>query len=422
MRRLERGRELPLAPMRLALAALGLLLLCLPATAPADTDTFLTLDSVPGDYIGQGQHLTFTRADGVFQAILGQGGTTIYFTGYGLTHNWTVAMAAPNFYPLVPGTYLNATRYPFESPLVPGLAVYGDGRGCNQDFGNFVVLESTLSPSVPGYVLSFAADFEQHCEFPDAPALTGSIRFNSCVSQPDGTPCSNGNLCIARFACQSGQCGGMPTTCPLPDACHFAGSCDPATGVCSYAAKNGGDTDGDGVCDANDDCPDVPNPDQSDVDRDGLGDACDPVDGTLDLASARVRRSRGDVPTGSIRVRGTMLTHPPGDVFRTASGLAARVRDGVALDRTFAWDGAECVPSPRGITCRTSDRNAKASFRHLQGTASLFGFVVSIRHADIAAPIAGPIALDLVHDGDIDRVGMLDACAVTNVGVSCRRR
>lgn len=37
----------------------------------------------------------------------------------------------------------------------------------------------------------------------------------------------------------------------------------------------GGDTDGDGVCDARDNCPAVANPDQGDWDDDGIGDACD---------------------------------------------------------------------------------------------------------------------------------------------------
>jgi hypothetical protein len=37
-----------------------------------------------------------------------------------------------------------------------------------------------------------------------------------------------------------------------------------------------GDSDGDGVADAGDDCPDAPNADQSDVDLDGIGDVCDP--------------------------------------------------------------------------------------------------------------------------------------------------
>ena len=39
-------------------------------------------------------------------------------------------------------------------------------------------------------------------------------------------------------------------------------------------AQLGGDSDGDAICDANDNCPDVFNPDQSDSDGDGIGDAC----------------------------------------------------------------------------------------------------------------------------------------------------
>lgn len=36
------------------------------------------------------------------------------------------------------------------------------------------------------------------------------------------------------------------------------------------------DTDGDGVADAIDNCPSVLNPDQGDLDADGIGDSCDP--------------------------------------------------------------------------------------------------------------------------------------------------
>lgn len=65
------------------------------------------------------------------------------------------------------------------------------------------------------------------------------------------------------------------------DADLIADACDPCPGF----PGPGTDTDSDGLCDANDNCDTVPNPDQADVDHDGLGAACDPCDlgfGTAD--------------------------------------------------------------------------------------------------------------------------------------------
>ena len=57
----------------------------------------------------------------------------------------------------------------------------------------------------------------------------------------------------------------------------------------------GADADGDGVPDANDDCPHTPNPDQADRDGDGAGDACDPcpTDASCGPSIAGTFRGRG---------------------------------------------------------------------------------------------------------------------------------
>jgi hypothetical protein len=117
--------------------------------------------------------------------------------------------------PLQIASYPNATRFPFEAVTAPGLAIAGNGRGCNQDFGQFTVLDIVYDAS--GNVSRFAADFEQHCETPTAPALVGAIRYNSDVPVP--------GLIVPSIAVNSP---------PNPDGCYEAtsptGALVPVTG------------------------------------------------------------------------------------------------------------------------------------------------------------------------------------------------
>jgi hypothetical protein len=93
---------------------------------------------------------------------------------------WSLNFAAPSGQKLVPTTYQNAQRYPFEPPGVPGLSVDGNGAGCNTLSGSFVIHQVTANKS--GALSNFSADFIQHCEGA-APALFGSVRINSVLDQ-----------------------------------------------------------------------------------------------------------------------------------------------------------------------------------------------------------------------------------------------
>jgi hypothetical protein len=79
---------------------------------------------------------------------------------------------------------------------------------------------------------------------------------NPCAGRPDGTPCDDGDACTQNDVCQAGVCvGGNPIVCAPLDQSHGTGTCNPATGVCSYPARaNGTPCDDGNACTQGDTC------------------------------------------------------------------------------------------------------------------------------------------------------------------------
>jgi VCBS repeat-containing protein len=151
----------------------------------AAAQTFVTMSSQPGDFVGQGQTYNFTPANSTINAsIIRDGvianGVQITITAPG--QSWTLSFAAPSPGWLVPGTYTGATRWPFQAPGTPGLDVSGDGRGANMVAGQFTVTQAVYAS---GNVVSFAASFTQYGDGSTS-ALTGQVDFNFTNNEQRG--------------------------------------------------------------------------------------------------------------------------------------------------------------------------------------------------------------------------------------------
>jgi hypothetical protein len=111
-------------------------------------------------------------------------------------------------------------------------------------------------------------------------------------------------------------------------------------------ALAGGDSDGDGVCDADDNCPGVANSDQTDSDGDGLGDAC-------------------DMPMPNLTA---LLDHSPASPTAadliTFTATVANTGDGAAGPSTLLFDiGGEAVGVPFDVPALASGESFTAERR-----------------------------------------------------------
>jgi hypothetical protein len=131
--------------------------------------SYLRVVSSKGDYIGAGKSYSYSGE--VLTVQRNQRGVSISVEG---PTGWRILFGAPNGQFLDVGEYQDAKRFPF-SDASPGIEFTGQGRGCNQISGQFMVWEFETSGNE---VTKLAVDFIQRCENSMAP-LYGRLRFRS---------------------------------------------------------------------------------------------------------------------------------------------------------------------------------------------------------------------------------------------------
>ncbi len=183
------------------------------------------------------------------------------------------------------------------------------------------------------------------------------------------------------------------------------------------------DDDGDGICNALDNCPAVANPGQQDYDGDLAGDACDPQEALLNVVRLTLKRDSSLSGDNSvIKAKGDFDTAPPGDTLTAAAGMAVTIADDLATTDTQVWSPAECVEPPgKGkIECVSTDRNAKLKTKAVKNAPGVFRFTLTLKRRGLAGPFDAPVEVTLTNGGVFDRVGPISDCRVTENSLVCR--
>ena len=152
--------------------------------------TSFQIQGQPGDYISQGQNISFNSTDLNVTAtlfensqglvdwvrILFQGTVDNVIRTWFFDFNTRFLPGDPAF---APGQYLNAERASSGIPGHPGLDISGDGRGSNQVSGSFTVNAADFDYTNPNSptITDLSISYVQHSEN-SAPALTGTLYFN----------------------------------------------------------------------------------------------------------------------------------------------------------------------------------------------------------------------------------------------------
>lgn len=255
-----------------------------------------------------------------------------------------------------------------------------------------------------------------------SPFLTAQPDCSSCAVDAD---CSDGLFCNGVETCDSviSQClPGTPPTCDLGSAdpqCNVA-VCDQTFGCVVVPVTDGTTCDLDPSCSAPESCVSgvcIPGPGAADDDGDGIcnaDDTCPNCNYPLTVELARVVRNSGtNRANGKIVVKATFVapTGSPGQ-FDVSAPISVLVTDGGSLSFNAAFQLAECT-SRRGIvTCKSADRrfNMRVKPFRPRDTAGQQIMMLTLRNLDIGPTFQAPVTVLLRHGNGITRTGSIATC------------
>jgi hypothetical protein len=345
---------------------------------PLTRDTTFRCNSFLDNYFGILIEITQTSADGVLVRGNTISGNSIGALNYppfllDATQNWWGCAAGPgNAGCDVAGQ--NVTFAPFLT-AVPDCATCvqdadcDDGLFCNGAETCDHVIDQCLPGNAPTCDLGSA---DPQCNVATCDQLFG------CVAIPvgDGAPCDLGTTCSVSEACSSGSC------------------------VAPVGAQ---DDDGDGICNADDGCPDCDFP--------------------LTVEKARVVRDTGNLRhNGKIVAKASFLA-PIGSPsqFDITGPIAIRVRDGgtLAVDATFAI--ADCKSRRNIVTCKSSDRrfNLRVKPFRPRDNSGLQILNFTLKSLQIGPSFQAPLTVQLQHGAGISRTGSIATCQTATGLLRC---
>ena len=177
--------------------------------------------------------------------------------GDGVCNNQDCQPNNPNF-PATPGTSCNDGNSNTENDVVQG-----DGCSC----AGTPIVTCNVTVSTDGCTITING-----IDGPGSNIKVFNPGWNGVAWE-----CSpwNGNTCGSTETISNLANGTYPISIVTPDCGTISESVTITCGNNNPCANQGGDSDGDGICDNQDNCDFTSNPGQADSDGDGIGDACD---------------------------------------------------------------------------------------------------------------------------------------------------